>query len=107
DYDAAGPFQPTQSATVAGVMRTGTVLITTIDGIAISQTVAAGDTAQTIASNIAAAINGTSAPDPDTELPLNQMVSASASGGVISVAPKGNFAFTLTCALLPAPLETY
>jgi hypothetical protein len=107
DYSQDGPFQAPQTATVAGTITAGSLLTTVIDGIAIPYTAVAGDTAATIASNIAKAINATSTPDPDTKLPLNQILSASADGGVIAFTPQGSFAFTVACSLLAAPPATY
>jgi hypothetical protein len=90
-YDEHGPFEPARTATVAGTITPGSIFTTTINGIAIPYAAVAGDTAVMVASNIAKGING--------KPPLNQVISASADGGVITVTSRGALAFTMACSL--------
>jgi hypothetical protein len=91
-----------QTATVAGLLAPGGVLITSVSGVAVTYTVTAGDTTETVlATNIAAAINASTTPDPKNGgQPLNALVSASSAGSVITVAARGpGVSFSVTCAL--------
>src|SRR5208283_3107409 len=82
---AGGPFNATQSATVSEPIAAGAILTTTINGTDIPYTVTATDTAASIASSIAAAITASTALDPSTGLALNKLVTATSSGGVLTV----------------------
>jgi peptidoglycan hydrolase-like protein with peptidoglycan-binding domain len=115
-YTMDGPFQtPPQTATIAGTIAVGSVLTTTIDGIAIAYTVLAGDVTgdgriadnAVIAGNVAAAINAALTIDPYNNLPLNQTVSASAAGNVITVTPFGRFVYLMECTVIPPSPATY
>ena len=75
-----------QTATMGGPITIGDVVTTTINGVAIPYTVGAADTtAALLAGNVAAAINAATTSDPVTALPMNQVVSASAGGTVITI----------------------
>ena len=102
-----------QTATIGGTITPGNVLTTQIGGVAIPYTVTAADTTLTLlARNVAAAINATTNLSLVTEfssLPLNQIVSASASGSVItidSIDPSGATGFSLYCAVSAGATET-
>lgn len=102
-YVAAGPFPASQTLTVAGTLPAGTILTTTVNGLDLFYTVAAGDTPTTIATHIASAIGGTTTPDPITNLPLNTVVSAAAAAGVVTVtAASPTTSFTLAVSLSTA-----
>jgi hypothetical protein len=107
-YTAAATSPLLQTATVAGTIAAGDVLTTTIDGVAIPYTVAAGDTPATIAANIRDAINNATLPDPFSGLPLNSLVAASSSGAVVTlVAANAGAPFTLACSLQPGKTGSY
>jgi Neuraminidase-like domain len=74
-----------QSATVSGAVTAGDTLTVTLDGVPVPYTVLAGDTAASIAANIAAAINATSVEDPLVGAPLNQVLTAASAGAVVTV----------------------
>ena len=99
-----------QTATIGGTVTAGDVLTTTINGVAIPCTAAAFTLAQ-LASNVAAAINATTAPDPATTLPLNQVVSAAATGSTVAISglnPSGSGRFfTLACTVSAGGTLTY
>ena len=102
-YVTAGPTAASQTATVTGSIPAGSVLTTTIDELDIFYTVAASDTATTIATNIAASINTSTGTDPVSNLPLTSVVKAAASGGLITVtAVNPTTAFTLTVTVTAA-----
>lgn len=107
DYTASGPFLTPQKAVVEGTFREGSLLFTTIDHVTIPYTVALGDTATTIAANIAKAINDSTAFDPDAGERLSDIVTASADQGTITVTAKKDIPFVMACSLLPAPAATY
>ena len=114
-YAAAGPFPTSQAATVAGSFATGGLVTTTVDGVAVPYAVVAGDTPATIAGKIASAINATTTIDPITGVALNQLVTASAAGAVVtinSIQATGTFTLevstesgTYTAGLQPAPFS--
>jgi hypothetical protein len=105
-YIASGPLPASQLATVGGTFAANRLLITTINGIDITYSTVAGDTPVSIAANIAAAINATATPDPTTNLPLKNSLSAAAgptetSGGttfrsVVVTAKEPTSIFTMT-----------
>ena len=78
-YVSAGPFPETATTVVAGSIPIGTTLTTTINTLPLVYLTAPGDTPRTIAASIAAAINATTAVDLVTDLPLNSVVTASAT----------------------------
>jgi Neuraminidase-like domain/Putative peptidoglycan binding domain/Salmonella virulence plasmid 28.1kDa A protein len=91
-----GPSPASQTAVVSGTFPAGAVLTTTINGADLFQTVVTGDTANILATKIAAAINAPTLPDPATGSPLSALVSATASGGTITVTSTSlETAFTL------------
>jgi GH18 family chitinase len=99
-FTAAGPSSASQTATVAGTIPAGAIVTTTINGLDLFYTVAAGDTPTTIAGKIASAINGSTSPDPVTNLPLNTVVSAAAAADVITItAASPTTSFTLAVSL--------
>jgi peptidoglycan hydrolase-like protein with peptidoglycan-binding domain len=102
-YVTTGPFPASQTATVAGTIPAGAILSTTINGLDLFNTVVAGDTPSTIAGKIASAINATATPDLVTNLPLNTVVSAAATGGVLTItAANPTTSFTLGLSLSAA-----
>jgi hypothetical protein len=105
----AAQFPAAQTATVGGSITPGDVLTTTIDGVPITVTVGAGDTTVTaLAANIAAAVNGTATLDPLTRLPIKDAVSASSSGGVLTITSKQpGAAFSFACSTSSGATETY
>jgi hypothetical protein len=87
-------------ATVAGPVTAGDLLTTTIDRVPVAYQVAAGDTPDTIAAGIAAAVNATTVPDPYSGLPLNGLVVAMNSAAAVTFTAAGAGApFTLACSL--------
>ena len=109
-YTAAAGTPVSRSATVAGTVREGDTLITTIDTVTVAYQVNAGDTAATIAADIAAAVNATTIPDPYSGIPLNGLVvaySAPSSAVVTFTAADAGAPFTLACSLDPANAGTY
>jgi hypothetical protein len=75
-----------QAASISGIVYTGDKLITTIDSLQLpAYVVVAGDTAQTVATKIAAAINATNTVDPVSGSPLNQRFRAQAMGSSIVI----------------------
>jgi hypothetical protein len=110
--DAVAMLSYAQTATVGGVVRANDVLTTTINGVAIPYQVGSGDTTpELLAGSVAVAINGASAIDPVTTLPINQVLSAAASGSVITISgidPSGAHSFfTLGCTVSAGATETY
>ncbi len=79
------------------------MLTTTINELQLFYTVASSDTPATIATNIAKAINTSTATDPVTNLPLTSVVKASVSGTELFVsAVNPTTAFTLAVSLTAA-----
>jgi hypothetical protein len=106
----AGPAVPaSQAATVSGAITAGDVLTTTANGVAIPYTVLAADTTATIlASHIAAAINAATTPDPATGQPLNTVITASSTGGTITVtADAFGPSVTVACSVPAGATESY
>ncbi len=95
------PLSPlSQSATVTGNITPGDTLTATINTIAIPYTVQQGDTLASIAENIADAINNTASPDPYSGLPLNSLLVAWSSAGVVTINSVNSGApLALTCSL--------
>ena len=86
-----------QTLSIAGNINVNDVLVTLINGIHIPYTTVATDTTPAIlAKNIAALINATTLPDPNSGLPINQLVAAASNGVVIAIIGIANQAFTLT-----------
>jgi hypothetical protein len=77
-YAVTAATAPTHTATVGGTVHAGDVLVTTINGAAVSYTAGAGDTnPASLAQNIAAAINASTVVDPvNGTLPLSGIVAA-------------------------------
>ena len=101
---AVGPVAYVQTATLAGTISGNAVITTTINGQAIAYTTKATDTSlDELAGQIAAAINAFTTVDPATQLPINKLVAASASGAVVVIQPSASLTltaisvFTLTC----------
>jgi Neuraminidase-like domain/Salmonella virulence plasmid 28.1kDa A protein len=104
----AGGSQVSRGATVGGAIAAGTVLKTMIDGLEIDYTVVAGDTLNSIAAGIAAAVNAATDPDPYSGLPLNTLVAVTSAGAVVTfTAVNGGAPFKLNCAYAPAGAGTY
>ena len=82
-----GPLVPalTQTATVSGSIPAGATLTTTVNSIPVVYQAITGDTAASIATAIASAVNATAAVDPGTGLAMNALVRASASGGSLTL----------------------
>lgn len=111
-YSPTSTTNPTaQTATLAGSITPGDVVITTIDGVPVPYTLIATDTLLSAAQNIASAINGATAPHPFSGLPLNNIVAASASaspaGTINLMAPNAGAPFTLACTIQAANAGTY
>ena len=82
----AGPSTPlSQTATFSGSITAGNVLAVQVNTIPISYTIQTGDTIATIAADVANAVNNTTTPDPYSGLPLNNLLVASSSGGVVTI----------------------
>jgi len=84
----SGPNNASQSITVSEPISPKTQLVTTINGTDIFYTVTAEDTAVSIATNIAAAINSSQALDPASGEPLSTLFSASVWGSTIGISSK-------------------
>ncbi len=111
-YTAAMATPLSQSGTVGGArVTTGDTLTTAINGVPVSYQVVSGDTTETIAAGIAAAVNAATSPDPYSGLPLNSLVVAVVSGAtpteVDFIAADAGAPFTLACSLDPANAGTY
>ena len=102
----AGPQTPvSQTATLVGPIQSGDILTTTINSKDIPYRVTPADTSDTIlAVHIALTINTASMPDA-TGMPLNQIVSASSVGAVVTISSLGGF--TLTTSVSAGATETY
>jgi hypothetical protein len=84
--DAVPVLSYGQTAALGGTVRTGDTLTTTINGVAISYAATAADTTLAkLAASIAAAINQATALDPASTLPIGKLVTATASGPVITL----------------------
>jgi hypothetical protein len=90
-----------QTATLSALIPANDVVVTTINTVAMPYTVIPADTTLAgLAANVAAAINANTTADSVTGKPLNAIVKASSSGGVIKLTtiPPG-LPFTLACSL--------
>jgi hypothetical protein len=106
-YTSVSQTTLSHTATVAGPVTPGDVLVTTINRFSIRYTVASDDTPSTIAANIALAINDTATPDPFSGLSLNMLVVASSQAEVIAIdAVNAGAPFRLNCSM-PPPTGTY
>ncbi len=74
-----------QTASLSGPLFVGDTLQTTINGIEIDHLVAAGDTAASAATAIAAAINTSTTADPQSTLPLGQRFYAVTAASTIVI----------------------
>jgi hypothetical protein len=98
----------TATATITAPIPAGATLTTTINGMPLVRTASALDTAAMLATGITGDINGATAVDPVTGLPLNAVVSAAAdttdpAKAVITVTGKRfTTPFTLTAAVSPS-----
>ena len=106
---AATVTDPTaQSATVGGAPAESEIFTVTIDTIPVSYVAKAGDTATTVATGLAAAINATTTPHPYSGLPLNGLLAASAVGAVVAVrTADAGPPFDLACSIALASTGTY
>jgi len=106
---APGPrIFASQTATVGGTVTAGGVLTTTINGTNVTYTVVAGDTLSSIAVHMAAAINSNTDLDPLSGIPMNQVVSATVSGAVVTVtAMIFGPDFGLSCSVSAGATETF
>ena len=102
-YTAAGPFPETATATVSGTIPAGTTLTTTVNALPLVYQAAPGDTPASIAAAIAAQVNATTTADPITGLPLQQVVTATAAGGTVTLTGASpTTPFTLAAAMSAA-----
>ena len=98
----------TATATITAPIPAGATLTTAINGLPLVRTANPNDTAATLAAGIAGDINEATAVDPDTGLPLNQVVQAAAdttdpAKAVITVTSRSPATpFTLTAAVSPS-----
>lgn len=107
-YTAAGQAAAAATANVTGAITAGDILTTTVNGVAVPCTVAAADTVVSVAAKIAAAINAATATDPATRRPLNTVVAALSTGGIITVAATGQgTAVTLVCSVSAGATEGF
>jgi hypothetical protein len=101
----------TKKAKLAGKITPGDVLSTSINGLAVAYTVVAGDTSiSTLATHIVSEINATTAADPITSKPLNDVIIASNASGIIAITikdPKPDSIITLVCSVSEGATETY
>jgi len=98
-----------QIARVAGTIKTDDILTTLINDVAIPYKVVAGDTTISIlAANIVLTINGVTTADTVTGLPLNQVIVASNTSGVITIKARNQGKpVKLSCSLSFGATETY
>jgi hypothetical protein len=107
-YPAPTGTPVSQSTTVAGTVTAGDTLTTTINGAVIPYQVVSGDSAATVATAIALAVNSSTAADPYTGLPLNSLVAATSNAGALTFTTVNAGApFTLSCTLASANAGTY
>jgi Neuraminidase-like domain len=98
----AGVLAPaSQTATLSGVIPVNESVVTAINSVSVSYTVAATDaTPAALAASVTAAINATETVDSFTNRPLNKLIQASSSGGDITIATVSPGApLTLACSL--------
>ena len=96
-YTAASPVPAACTATIGGTLAAGDVLVTTVNSVAVSFTTVSADLAAA-AAGVAAAVNAAVTADPASQLPLNEEVQATSSGGVVTVtAIDPATPVTLTC----------
>jgi hypothetical protein len=101
-YASGALSAETATATITGPIPAGATLTTTIDGLPLVRMANAGDTAAMLATGIAGDINAATAVDASTGLPLNSVVSARASGTVVTVTGLSpTTPFTLAASLSP------
>ncbi|HEY6315370.1 MAG TPA: neuraminidase-like domain-containing protein [Streptosporangiaceae bacterium] len=104
-YAFLGNYPQNAYASVAGVIPEGATLTTTINTVTLAYTAVAGDTPDTIAADITAAISACTLIDAATNQPLNSLVTAareSAPGALLITANDLTSLFTLTCSMSPA-----
>lgn len=86
---ASGPpylFMPLQLLTLGGKLTSGDVLSTAMNGITVTYQVGASDKSlDDLALDLAARLNGTTLIDPASDLPLNQLFTAFATGSTIVI----------------------
>jgi hypothetical protein len=97
-YAAGFLVPPSQTAIVTDPLTSGNELTTTINGLAIPYTIAAGDTVATVAGKIAAAINGITSKDPVSGFPLNCVFNASSTAGGVTIKAAGA-TFMMDCSI--------
>jgi hypothetical protein len=107
-YSAGNPFPAAQTAIVSGGITSGDVLTTTINGVPIAHPVGSGNiTIAQFASEIAAAINGSTAADPTTGALIKDLVTVSSVGGVVTIAStRPGIGFSLSCWASPGASST-
>ncbi len=107
-YTATSQVPVSMTATITGAMTAGDVLTTTVNGVAIPYSVKAADTVTSVATGIAAAVNASTAADPATRQPLNTVVKASSTGGIMTVTAIGpSVTVTLACSASAGATESY
>ena len=100
-FSTSGIPALTQTATVAATAAAGNVLTATINTIPNSYTVQPGDSPATIAAAVADAINNNGTPDPYSGTPLNSLLSASSSAGMVTIATANSGApLALACSFV-------
>jgi Neuraminidase-like domain len=102
-YAGIGPLPAAVTATVSGAIPAGTILTTTIDTLPLPYQVQPGDTPDSISTAIASLINTPQMVDPVANMPITNVVTASANGGVVTVTSQSvTTPFTLTAAMSAA-----
>jgi hypothetical protein len=101
-YTAGPQVAASQPATLSAVPPPNDLVVTTINSVAVAYTVVQADTALAgLTANIAAAINATTTMDSVTGKPLNAIVQASSSGGVVTLSTiSPGVSFDLDCSLI-------
>jgi Neuraminidase-like domain/Putative peptidoglycan binding domain/Salmonella virulence plasmid 28.1kDa A protein len=96
-YTPGSPNPPSRTATVTGAFPVASMLTTLINNAPVVCTVGQGDSAATIANNIATAINNSN--------PVNQTVKAASAAGVVTItALQPATPFALGCSVSEATL---
>src|ERR1019366_4707225 len=100
-YTTGPQTRSSQTATLSGLLPINDVVTTKINSVAVAYTVAPADvTLAGLAANIAALINATATVDSTTGKALNSMVSASSSGGIVTISSiVPGLPFTLSCSV--------
>jgi len=101
----------TKKAKFAGEITLGDVLSTSINGLVVPYTVVAGDTSITaLASHVVSQLNATTAAEPITGKPFNDVIVATTDSDIVIISmknPQPDGAIMLACSVSDGATETY